>query len=55
MYYAESFSLATEGRGTYEITAQVQRVVLNSGIAALEVARFRQLGLRRNKRVQANN
>ena len=32
MYHAESFNLATEGRGTHEITAQVQRVVLNSGI-----------------------
>ena len=33
MYHAESLSISTEGRGTYEITRQVARVVRDSGIA----------------------
>jgi secondary thiamine-phosphate synthase enzyme len=33
MYYAETLTIPTEGRGTYEITAQVQRVVHDSGHA----------------------
>jgi secondary thiamine-phosphate synthase enzyme len=32
MYHAESLSLNTKGRGTYEITGQVQRVVGESGL-----------------------
>lgn len=32
MYHAESFSLQTKGRGTFEITRQVQRIVEASGI-----------------------
>lgn len=32
MVHSESFSLATEGRGTYEITEQVGRIVRDSGI-----------------------
>jgi secondary thiamine-phosphate synthase enzyme len=31
MYHAETLTVATEGRGTYEITRQVQRVVADSG------------------------
>lgn len=30
MVYSESFTLATEGRGTFEITRQVQQAVRNS-------------------------
>jgi secondary thiamine-phosphate synthase enzyme len=33
MYHAETLSLSTDGRGTYEITRQVQRVVRESGVA----------------------
>ena len=33
MYHAESFTLATKGRGTYEITREVQKAVGRSGIA----------------------
>lgn len=33
MYHSESLYLATEGRGTWEITAQVARIVRDSGIA----------------------
>lgn len=32
MYYAESFTVSTPGRGTIEITDQVQRIVRNAGI-----------------------
>lgn len=32
MYYAESFTVSTPGRGTVEITDQVQRIVRNAGI-----------------------
>jgi secondary thiamine-phosphate synthase enzyme len=32
MFHAESLTLATKGRGTYEITRQVQQVVENAGI-----------------------
>jgi secondary thiamine-phosphate synthase enzyme len=32
MYYAESFIISTPGRGTIEITDQVQRLVRKSGI-----------------------
>ncbi len=32
MYHAETLTIATEGRGTYEITRQVQRVVRESGV-----------------------
>ena len=32
MYHAESFTLATKGRGTYEITREVQKAVGRSGI-----------------------
>ncbi len=32
MVHAETLALATEGRGTYEITRQVQRVVRDSGV-----------------------
>src|SRR6187551_3080907 len=30
MYHATSFTLSTQGRGTYEITDQVQRIVRDS-------------------------
>ena len=33
MYHAESFHVSTDGRGTYEITRQVQRVVRDAGVA----------------------
>jgi secondary thiamine-phosphate synthase enzyme len=33
MYHAETLSLGTRGRGTYEVTAEVQRVVRDSGVA----------------------
>jgi secondary thiamine-phosphate synthase enzyme len=33
MFHAKSFTLATERRGTYEITAEVERIVRESGIA----------------------
>lgn len=33
MYHAETITIATEGRGTFEITRQVQRVVRDSGAA----------------------
>lgn len=33
MYHAESFTLQTRGRGTYEISRQVQRIVESAGIA----------------------
>ena len=33
MYHAESVSIATKGRGTYEITRQIERIVGASGIA----------------------
>jgi secondary thiamine-phosphate synthase enzyme len=33
MYHAESLSLRTKGRGTYEITDAVQRIVRDSGAA----------------------
>ncbi len=32
MYHAESVSIATKGRGTYEITRQIERVVAASGV-----------------------
>ena len=32
MFHSESFALATKGRGTYEITRQVQQVVGGAGI-----------------------
>ncbi len=32
MYHAESFTVATGGRRTYEITRRVQEVVANSGV-----------------------
>ena len=32
--YTKSFQLGTEGKGTYEITAEVQSIVAKSGIAA---------------------
>lgn len=32
MYHAETFIVATEGRGTYEITRQIQRVVRDAGV-----------------------
>ena len=32
MYHAETLSIATDGRGTYEITRTVQRVVRESGL-----------------------
>lgn len=32
MYHATTFTLSTNGRGTYEITDQVQRIVRNSGL-----------------------
>lgn len=32
MFHAESLTLATRGRGTYEITRQIQQVVGNAGI-----------------------
>jgi secondary thiamine-phosphate synthase enzyme len=32
MFHAESLTLATKGRGTYEITRQVQQVVENAGV-----------------------
>jgi secondary thiamine-phosphate synthase enzyme len=32
MYHAESFTVATRGRGTYEITRQVQRAVDAAGL-----------------------
>jgi secondary thiamine-phosphate synthase enzyme len=31
---AESFSIATRGKGTYEITAEVERIVRNAGVNA---------------------
>jgi secondary thiamine-phosphate synthase enzyme len=33
MYHAETLTVATEGRGTYEVTRQVQRVVSDSGVS----------------------
>jgi len=33
VYHAESLTFRTEGRGTYEITRDVQRVVRDSGVA----------------------
>ncbi len=33
MYHAETLVIATGGRGTYELTRQVQKVVAESGIA----------------------
>lgn len=33
MYHAETLVIATEGRGTYELTRQVQKVVAGSGVA----------------------
>ena len=33
MFHAETFHIATEGRGTIEITREVQRVVRASGVA----------------------
>jgi secondary thiamine-phosphate synthase enzyme len=33
MHHAEALSINTKGRGTYEITRQVERVVRDSGIA----------------------
>jgi secondary thiamine-phosphate synthase enzyme len=32
MVYSETFQLNTDGRGTYEITRQVQKVVRDSGV-----------------------
>jgi secondary thiamine-phosphate synthase enzyme len=32
MYHAESFTFQSKGRGTFEITRQVQRIVESSGI-----------------------
>jgi secondary thiamine-phosphate synthase enzyme len=32
MYHSESFTVATRGRGTYEITDEIQRIVRESGI-----------------------
>ena len=32
MYHAQTFHLKTEGRGTYEITDQVRRIVRDSGL-----------------------
>jgi secondary thiamine-phosphate synthase enzyme len=32
MYHAKSFTLGTDGRGTYEITDQLQRIVRDSGV-----------------------
>lgn len=32
MYYAESFTVSTPGRGTIEVTDQVQQIVRNAGI-----------------------
>lgn len=32
MYHAESFTLSTRARGTYEVTRQVQQIVAGSGI-----------------------
>jgi secondary thiamine-phosphate synthase enzyme len=32
MYHAKSFTLSTNGRGTYEITDQLQRIVRDSGV-----------------------
>jgi len=33
VYHAETLVIATEGRGTYELTRQVQKVVAGSGVA----------------------
>lgn len=32
MYHAKSFTLSTNGRGTYEITDQLQKIVRDSGV-----------------------
>jgi secondary thiamine-phosphate synthase enzyme len=32
MYHAKSFTLSTNGRGTYEITDQLQQIVRDSGV-----------------------
>ena len=32
--YTKSFQLRTEGKGTYEITAEIQSIVAKSGVAA---------------------
>ncbi len=32
MFHAESLTVATRGRGTYEITRPLQQVVANTGI-----------------------
>ena len=34
MFHAKSFTLGTDGRGTYEITDQVQRIVHDSRVVA---------------------
>ncbi len=33
MHHNESINISTRGRGTYEITAEVQRIVARSGVA----------------------
>jgi secondary thiamine-phosphate synthase enzyme len=38
--HSESFSIKTKGKGTYEITDQIQEVVANSGVASGTVTVF---------------
>ena len=32
MFHAESLTLATKGRGSYEVTRQIQQIVADAGV-----------------------